>query len=49
MSPRNQNFRVRKKFCALNLRGPTPTAKLGENKTRVKISGSTVLKTLGYT
>ena len=27
-----ENFRVRRKFRALNLRGPTLTAKLSENK-----------------
>ena len=30
------------KFRALNLRSPTQTAKLSENKTHAKISGSTV-------
>ena len=30
------------KFCALNLCGPIPTAKLSENETLEKISGSTV-------
>ena len=30
------------KFCVLNLRGPTPTAKLSKNIPRAKISGSTV-------
>ena len=31
-----------RKFRTLNLRGPTPTAKLSENKTPAKISGSRV-------
>ena len=42
---RDQNFRVYRKFRVLNLRGSTPTAKLSENKTRAKISGSTVVST----
>ena len=40
---RSKNFPLLRKFRALNLRGPTPTAKLSENKTREKIKGSTVL------
>ena len=33
---------MRRKFCVLNLRGPTPTVKLSENKTRAKLPGSMV-------
>ena len=36
-------FSREQKIRALNFRGATPTAKLSENKTRAKISGSTVL------
>ena len=41
--PLGENFRVRTNFRVLNLRGPTPTTELSENKTLAKISGSTVL------
>ena len=41
-TPRKSFIRVCRKFHMLNLRGPTPTTKLSENKTRAKISGSTV-------
>ena len=40
--PCGQNFCLCRKFRAINLQGPTPTAKLSKNKTHVKISGSTV-------
>ena len=42
-SHKRANFRVRRRFRTLNLRGPTLTAKLSEKNTCVKISGSTVL------
>ena len=42
MNSQPANFRVRRKLRALNLCGPTLTVKLSENKTRAKVSGSTV-------
>ena len=41
-------FACAENFCALNFRGPTPTGKLSKNKTRAKISGSTVQSNLDY-
>ena len=38
-----ENYYAHRKFRVLNLRGPTPTSKLSENKTHAKISGSTVI------